>query len=125
MVKIVINNKEKGFGSFDEKKNLITINRKRHKGNKSELLDTVVHEKVHARHRKMKEQTVRRVTAKMIAGMSPEQKRQHLAKLRMKSIDTKLTKLKKKYKMSQSESKPGDIINHASDDFKSGVQVLI
>ncbi len=127
MPKIIVNNKEKGFGSYDEKKNLITINRKRHKGNKAEMLDTLVHEKVHAKHKKMKEGSVRKATAKMIANMSPEQKRQHLAKLRMGAINKKADALKKKYKMSATENMPGDIINQAREleNFKQGVYGLI
>ncbi len=125
MLRIQVNNKEKGFGSFDERKNLITINKKRHKGNKAELLDTIVHETMHAKHRKMKERTVRKVTATMIENMSPEEKRKHLAKVRMKAINQKAGAIKRKYKMGAVEDKPGELITKMNEGFKSGVQALI
>ncbi len=127
MLKIKVNNKEKGFGSFDEGKNLITINKKRHKGNKAELLDTIVHETMHAKHRKMKERTVRKVTAAMIEKMSPEEKRKHLAKVKMKALNYKSGALKRKYKMGAVDASPGDFISRMNDqsNFKSGVQALI
>ncbi len=123
MAKIVINNKEKGYGSYDENTNVIAINRKRHKGKKKELLDTLVHEGLHAKHHKMTERTVRTKTKKVIARMSPTQKQQQLGKLRG-ALESKVKGLKKKYKL-VGDTKPGDIINTAKELNFNAIAALI
>jgi hypothetical protein len=68
----------KWMGDTDNEKKVIRINKKLHKKEKSvekimgrkkrkaELLDTIVHEKMHADHPKMHEKTVRKQTKKKL-----------------------------------------------------------
>lgn len=75
------------FGVTDFDKGTITINKKLHKKAKknpkkygftkkdSTLLNTIVHEKLHTKHPKMHERTVRKLAHKKVAGMSSSQKK--------------------------------------------------
>lgn len=63
----------------DGKPTKIEINKKKHKNIKKDkslpkksrtLLDTIVHEEMHAKHPKMHEKTVRKMTPKKVAKMS-------------------------------------------------------
>lgn len=130
MTKYRIHNKSRDFGSYDESKDLILINKKRNKkAGKGELLDSIVHESLHAKHKKMSERDVRRKTAKMIANMSPNEKAKYYAKLKTKALNYKTGALKRKYKMDASvETPPGTFITKANDDranFRAGIYGLI
>ena len=126
-LKYTVDNKEKGFGSYNDKTNVIKVNKKRHK-KKGELLDTLVHETLHSKHKKMKEKSIRTKTAKMIAKMSSEEKRKYYSKLKMKSLNYKGGALKRKFKMGAGKVTAGDFIKQANTskaNFKAGVQGLI
>ena len=82
-----VNNKLKGaYGAttfIDNKAVKIEINKKKHKRIKSDktipkksrtLLDTIVHEEMHAKHPKMHEKTVRKLTPRKIMKMTKKQK---------------------------------------------------
>ena len=56
--KIVINNHIRAFGQTDDKTGVVEINRKKHKGDRQELANTVKHELMHVHHPKMHEKTV-------------------------------------------------------------------
>ena len=45
--KVSVDNKQKYYGTTDTNKKTITINVKKHKGDKKELKDTISHEKAH------------------------------------------------------------------------------
>ena len=65
----------RAFGDTDTEKKLIRINKKKSKAHGSgELLDTIVHEKMHADHPKRYERTVRKKTRIMIKRMSNKRK---------------------------------------------------
>ena len=53
--KIVINNKIRAYGTEDDKTGVIEINKKKHKGDKAELRDTIAHELYHFKHPKATE----------------------------------------------------------------------
>lgn len=73
--KRVVDNKMKYFGETDHQKKTIRINKKKSlKSGKGELLDTIAHEEMHAKHPNMKEKTVRRKTAGVVKKMSRKQK---------------------------------------------------
>jgi hypothetical protein len=61
-LKIKVDNKLKAYGEEDDKNGQIKINIKKHKGNKSELADTIRHELIHLHHPKMHEKTVYKKT---------------------------------------------------------------
>lgn len=86
-------NKGNWYGETDFGKKVITINKKRHKskGNHSDktkknkdgsasIVDTIVHEELHAKHPKMLEKTVRKITPKKVKKMSRKLKAKLYAK---------------------------------------------
>lgn len=103
---VKVNNKGKWLGRVDLKTGLIEINKKRHKGNRREMLDTIVHEKLHLRHKNMKEKNIKRLTTKKIENMSYDEKQKHLAKVRMGKINKRVGDIKRmiKYKVEPKET---------------------
>lgn len=79
------NNKMRGaLGSTDLDKKVITINKKKHKDRRlmksvpkkqRSLINTIVHERMHAKHPKMKEKAVRRKSVAAVARMGAKAKR--------------------------------------------------
>lgn len=67
------NNRLNAFGEIDYDKQLIQVNKKKNKES-GELLDTLVHELMHAKHPKMKEKAVRSQAASKIKKMSSGEK---------------------------------------------------
>lgn len=65
-MKIVKKNIKGAYGMVDLTKKKIYVNPKKNK-TKGELLDTIVHEKIHIKHQKMSEKLVRETTAKELA----------------------------------------------------------
>jgi len=64
------------YGDTDDAKKLIRINAKKSKkSGRGELLDTITHEIIHAKHNKMHEKTVYKQTPKEIKKMSQQSKR--------------------------------------------------
>jgi SOS response regulatory protein OraA/RecX len=69
---VKVDNKMRWMGDTDFDKKLIRINKSKHKGKnvpktrtkKQELMDTMIHEKMHADHPRMKEKTVYKKTRK-------------------------------------------------------------
>ena len=116
--KIVVNNKIKAYGQTDTRTKLIEINRKKHKGNKKELADTIKHEITHIQHPKW--------TEKKVANSTPELKDQSksleekmLAKLKdaKKSRNYKKGALKRKFHMKSDEKiEPGSFIRKFNEN---------
>lgn len=86
-IKRIVDNKLKGaYGETDTHDKIVRINKKAHKrmdlkrvnknpnGTES-LVDTIVHEEMHAKHPKMHEKTVRKKAKKVVARLSQAQKR--------------------------------------------------
>ncbi len=93
-----------GETTISKNKTVIKINVKKHKGNKAELADTIKHELLHAKHPKMHEKTVRKLTA---APMSKGEQARLLLKFRE-------GKLRKKMNIGRDVAvAPGDLINKA------------
>jgi hypothetical protein len=113
--KIVINNKLKAFGQTDTKTKLIEINKKKHKGDKKQLADTVKHEIFHAKHPKATEKT----TYKKTDIHSKKEEMKFLAKLKnvkRKKLNYKKGALKRKFKMKSFEPvEPGSFIRKSQD----------
>lgn len=76
--RIKVNNKLNAFGQEDDQTGTIEINKKKHKGDKQELADTILHEITHAKHPKMKEKNVYKSTPKK--GKIPKRKVKQLLK---------------------------------------------
>lgn len=76
----------KGFGETDFNKRLIRVNKKRCKdeGSCGEVIDTIVHEELHAKHPSMSEKGVVKKAAKLTAKMSTKRKRRLYSKYRSK-----------------------------------------
>lgn len=79
----------KWMGDTNTDDKIIRINKrlhhklvKRHEAKKAELLDTIVHEEMHAKHPKMKEKTVHRKTPKVLKKLTMAQKKKLYAKFR-------------------------------------------
>lgn len=108
-VKIKINNHLKAYGETDTSTNIIQINKKKHKGNKRELADTIKHELYHVKHPNATEKTTYKATGKL-KNMSYAEEQKYLAKLRNKSINYKVGSMKRKFKMN-GKTKPGDFIS--------------
>ncbi len=88
MRKFKVNNKLRGaFGETDLNTGTITINKKMHAAAKKNpkkyglskkettILNTIVHENMHVKHPKMHEKTVRKLTKKKVAHMTPTAKK--------------------------------------------------
>ena len=112
--KVVVNNKIKAFGQVDvaKKKPVIEINKKKHKGNKAELADTIRHEIEHIKHPKASEKVVHKSTPMQ---MSPAEQSRMIAKLRNKKINYKEGAIKRKFKMGAVTAKPGDFISRMNE----------
>ena len=84
MYQIKVNNRLRSFGETDTQKKIIQINKKKskHSKNKGELLDTIEHEFMHAKHPKMKEKNVVKKTAKATKKMSPKTKKKIYSKVK-------------------------------------------
>lgn len=76
------------YGDTDLKKHIIRVNRKKarktpmfkrpvnkHASRYPDVLDTIVHEELHAAHPKMRERTVRKRARKLVKKLRPHQKR--------------------------------------------------
>lgn len=75
--KVITDNKMRAYGDTDLGKKVIRINKdKAKKRNRpGEVLDTIVHEAMHAKHPMMHEYTVRRKTKKLMKKLNKKQKR--------------------------------------------------
>ncbi len=106
--KIVVNNHMRAFGQTDTKTKVVEINKKKHKGDKRELADTIKHELLHVKHPKMHEKTVYKKTKKEI----PYAEQQRLiAKLRTATRNQKVGAIKRKLHINKGvATKPGDLI---------------
>lgn len=113
--KVVVNNHMKAYGQMDPKTNVVEINKKKHKGDKTELADTIHHELLHVKHPNMKEREVKDKATREVDQMSQSEKDRLIAKVRMKGINQRRGALKRKYKMSASEDAPGAIISKFND----------
>jgi hypothetical protein len=132
--KIIVNNNIKAFGQMDPKTNVVEINKKKHKGDKRQLADTIKHELLHVKHPKMTEKAVYKKTA---PELSQAEQDKLIAKLRMKKLNYKMGAAKRKFKL-QGKVAPGELINQLNaqktprnkgetktSDFKQGVYGLI
>jgi hypothetical protein len=64
--KIKVNNHMKAYGTEDDRTGVIEINKKKHKGDKSELKDTIAHELYHFKHPKATEKKTYKSTTSEI-----------------------------------------------------------
>lgn len=63
--KRVVDNKMRSYGETDYDKKTISVNKKKSKKEgPGELLDSIIHEELHAGHPKMKEKNVRKLATK-------------------------------------------------------------
>jgi hypothetical protein len=70
-----VDNKMKWYGNTDTKKKVIRINKKKSKrAGKGELIDSIMHEEVHAKHPRMKEKSVERKTTRVVKAASRKKK---------------------------------------------------
>lgn len=78
------NNRMKAFGVTDFDKHLITINKRlaKARGTTGELLDSIVHETMHARHPRAKEKTVQKMAERTTKRLSKKSKRAYYGKLK-------------------------------------------
>lgn len=71
-------NKMRDYGETDLEKKTVRINKSKKKNKKpGDILDTIVHEKMHIRHPKKLERTVRKETKKVIKKMGKKLKAKH------------------------------------------------
>ena len=112
-LKFQINNKLKGYGSYDTNTGVAEINVRRHKNDKKQLADSVRHEKFHHDHPKATEKTTYKKTGKL-ANMSMVEQNKLIAKLRMKKLNMKSGAIKRKLHWKGS-AKPGDLISKMNE----------
>lgn len=114
--KIVVNNKMKAYGQTDVKTGVVEINKKKHKGDKKQLADTIKHELYHVKHPKATEKQTYKNTGKL-ENMSQAEQTKLIAKLRMKKINYKGGAMKRKLKL-KGDLKPGDMISKMNGQAK-------
>jgi hypothetical protein len=71
----LIDNNMKSSGDIDYDTKKIRVNKKRSKGEKGGILDTIVHEETHRLNPKMSESNVKRKTTKKLGTMGGKRKR--------------------------------------------------
>lgn len=84
LVKYKVNNRIKDYGQEIDHPNgshTILVNKKKHKGKKGELIDTLTHETLHAQHPKWSEKKTYKQTARKLKKMTSKQRRKLYAKL--------------------------------------------
>lgn len=129
-ITIKINNKMKGtYGSSDftgkgkptqqKPTGKIEINVKRHKGDRAELASTIKHELHHVKYPKATEKETYKATRK--TNISPAEQDRLIAKLRMGKINQKAGAIKRKFKMGNGDTKPGDLISKMNEQ-KSNIK---
>lgn len=117
-MKVVVNNKIKAYGQVDvskkkrKKLTIIEVNKKKHKGNKAELADTIKHEMEHVKHPNASEKTIHASTP---AHMSQAEQDRLVAKLRMKKLNYKSGAAKRRFKMGPKQTNPGDLISKMNE----------
>lgn len=115
-IKIKINNKMRAYGSYDEKTRTLEVNKKKHKGDKKELADTVKHELLHVKHPKMTEKMTYKKTKAAVKKMSVAEQDALVAKLRHKKLNYKTGAIKRKYKIKASDKvEPGSLITKLNE----------
>lgn len=72
-----VDNKMRSYGETDYKKKTVRINKSKKKNKKGDILDTIVHEKMHIKHPKMHERTIRKATKKAVKSMGRKAKQKH------------------------------------------------
>lgn len=73
-----VDNKMRSYGDTDYEKKVVRVNKSKKKNKRpGEVLDTIVHEKMHVRHPKMHEKTVVKRTRKVVKTMSKKEKAKH------------------------------------------------
>lgn len=74
--KLQVDNKMRCYGDTDIEKKAIRINKKKSEASerKGEVLDTIVHETMHAKHPQMHERTVRKKTKVLVKKLNKRQK---------------------------------------------------
>jgi hypothetical protein len=111
--KIVVDNKLKGYGQTDTNTGVVKINKKKHKGDKKQLADTIKHEMYHVKHPKATEKTTYKMTGKL-ENMSMAEQNKLIAKLRMKKLNYSQGAVKRKLHWKGS-AKPGDLISKMNE----------
>lgn len=126
--KIVVNNKMKAYGQMDPKTNKVEINVAKHKGDKTELANSIHHELLHVKHPSMSEKDVANKADRDTIQMSPAEKNALVAKVRGKKLHYKQGAMKRKFKLGRMEAKPGTFIDQMNEikkkDYKSNNQSL-
>lgn len=112
--KIKINNKMRAYGQTDTNTGVIEINRKKHKGDKKQLADTIKHEMYHVKHPKATEKQTYKNTGKL-ENMSKAEQDKLIAKLRMKKINHQTGAIKRKLKL-KGTLKTGDMITKMNEE---------
>ncbi len=80
--KWLTDNHQKYFATTDDKKRIVTINRKKNKASgKGELADTILHEKQHIAHPMAKEKTIQGLTKKTMKKLSSKSKHKLYSKV--------------------------------------------
>lgn len=110
----------KSYGQTDTSTNVVEINRKKHKGDKKQLADTIKHELYHVKHPKATEKATYKNTGKL-ENMSKAEQDRLIAKLRMKKINHKMGAVKRKFKV-KGEAKPGDMITQMNEQKRSSIK---
>lgn len=83
-IKYKVNNRIRDYGQeidHSDGSHTIIVNKKRHKGKKGELIDTLVHETYHAQHPKASEKQTYNYTAKRLKRMSSKSRHKLYKKL--------------------------------------------
>lgn len=133
---LVVDNKIKAYG--EEQGGKIKINLSKHKGNKSEIADTVYHESYHAKHPKATEKVTYQKTHAAMKEMSYNEKVSLANKVKMKNNHYAQGAAKRKLGITRHEKMtPGSLISKMNEqkvakrkqpktsNFKLGVEALI
>lgn len=114
--KVMVNNKIRAFGQMDPKTNVVEINVRKHKGDKTELANSIHHELLHVKYPNMKEKEVANKADKETLQMSPAEKNALVAKVRGKKLHYKQGAMKRKFKLGRMDAEPGTFISQVNEN---------
>lgn len=97
----------------------VLIDVKKHK-NAKQLASTVKHELMHVKHPKMTEKDVYKKTS--MKTISPAEQTKLLSKVRMKALNYKSGAIKRKFKMGNGTTAPGDFISKMNESKSENIK---
>lgn len=73
-IRRIVDNKMRSYGDTDLERKVIRINKSKKKNKRGDIIDTILHEELHAKHPRMHENTIKKMVKKKLTTISEKQK---------------------------------------------------